>query len=192
MRQRNGRPAADRTVSPSARPVRRPAWLAALRSQLPGTPRQAAITAARLVAVAGLSIDAYVHLNLAATYAEAQAVINEGVLFRAEAVLALLAALVLLASERRRVFVLGLAVAASALAVLLVSRYADLGPIGPFPDLYDPVWFPEKLWAAGGEAAAAAACVTGILILRTRTPRRRDAATASAFGRSGTRFGSRR
>ena len=41
---------------------------------------------------------------------------------------------------------LGFAVSASALTLMLVSRYVDLGPIGPFPDLYDPVWFPEKLW----------------------------------------------
>jgi hypothetical protein len=51
MRQRNGRPA---TTCPAARVVARVRLLAAI------------------VAVAGLSIDAYVHLNLAATYAEAQ------------------------------------------------------------------------------------------------------------------------
>ena len=83
-------------MSRSARPARRPPWLAALRTQLPGSPRQAASVAVRLIAVAGLSIDAYVHLNLASTYAEAQAPINEGVLFRAEAVLALLTALALI------------------------------------------------------------------------------------------------
>lgn len=176
MRQPGGRPAAG-TTSGSARPERGPAWLAALRSQLPGSPRQAAIVAVGLIAVAGLSIDAYVHLDLASTYAEAQAPINEGVLFRAEAVLALLTALALITSRRRMPFVLGFAVAASALTLMLVSRYADLGPIGPFPDLYDPVWFPEKLWAAGGEAAAAIASAAGILLLSIRTRPRRSAAT---------------
>ena len=188
MRQHNGRPAAAGTMSRSARPERPRAWLAALRSQLPRSSRQAAIVAVRLVAVAGLCVDAYVHLNLAATYAEAQAVINEGVLFRAEAVLALLAGLALLTSGRRLAFVLGLAVSASALTVMLVSRYSDLGPIGPFPDLYDPVWFPAKLWAAGGEAAAAAACVTGILILLIRTRRRRH--TGQQRGHPGAGTGS--
>jgi hypothetical protein len=138
-----------------SRPRRRPAWLAAPRTQLPGSPRKAAIVAAGLTTVAGLSIDAYVHLNLASTYAEAQAPINEGILFRSEAVLALLTALALITPRRRLPFVLGFAVSASALALMLVSRCVDLGPIGPFPDLYDPVWFSEKLWAAGGEAAAA-------------------------------------
>lgn len=179
MNQWNGGPAADRSMSPGARPEHRPAWLAALRPQLPASPRQATIVAVTLIAVAGLSIDAYVHLNLASTYAEAQAPINEGVLFRAEAVLALLAALALITSRRRLPFVLGFAVAASALTLMLVSRYADLGPIGPFPDLYDPVWFPEKLWAAGGEAAAAIASAAGILLLSIRTGPRRSAAMAA-------------
>jgi hypothetical protein len=193
MRQRNGRPAAAGTMSRSTHPDRRPAWLAALRPQLPGSPRPAAIVAAGLLAVAGLSIDAYVHLNLAATYAEAQAVINEGVLFRAEAVLALLAALALLTSRIRPAFVLGFAVSASALTVMLVSRYADLGPIGPFPDLYDPVWFPEKLWAAGGEAVAVAACAAAILLLSIwMRPRRGAAIAARSSGGPGERSGSPR
>ncbi len=48
----------------------------------------------------GLGIDAYVHLDLAATYSEALAPINEGILFRAEAVLAPLAALALMVVSR--------------------------------------------------------------------------------------------
>jgi hypothetical protein len=193
MRQHNDRPAAAGTISRSACPERLGAWLAALRSQLPRSPRPAAIVAARLTAVAGLSIDAYVHLNLAPTYAEAQAVINEGVLFRAEAVLALLTAVALITSGRRPAFVLGFAVSASALTVMLVSRYVDLGPIGPFPDLYDPVWFPEKLWAFGGEAAAAIASVAAILLLSIWTrPRRGAAVAARSSGDPGKRCGSSR
>jgi len=122
----------------------------------------------RLIAVAGLVIDAYVHLDLASTYAEAQATINEGVLFRAEAVLALITVIALTISRSRLPFVLALAVSAGALTLILVSRYVDIGPIGPFPSLYDPVWYPEKLWAAGGEAGAAVASVAGILLLGIR------------------------
>lgn len=68
--------------------------------------REAAVAAARLIAVAGLSIDAYVHLDLASTYAEGQAPINEGILFRAGAVLALLTGLALITLARRLPFVL--------------------------------------------------------------------------------------
>lgn len=180
MTRHNVRPAAASTVSRNAHPAGRSTWPTAPRTWLPRSPRQAAVAAARLIAVAGLSIDAYVHLDLASTYAEAQAPVNEGILFRAEAVLALLTALALITSARRLPFVLGLAVSASAFTLMLVSRYVDLGPIGPFPNLYDPVWFPEKLWAAGGEAAAAIASVAGILLLSIGTrPGTAPAARAS-------------
>jgi len=193
MTRRDGRPAAVGTLFRNAHPARRSTWRTAPRTWLPRSPGQAAVAAARLIAVAGLSIDAYVHLDLASTYAEAQAPVNEGILFRAEAVLALLTGLALITSARRLPFVLGFAVSASALTLMLVSRYVDLGPIGPFPDLYDPVWFPEKLWAAGGEAAAVIASVAGILLLSIRTRLRRGTAPAvRAPRRRGSRSGSPR
>lgn len=132
----------------------------------------AALAAVRLIAVVGLGIDAYVHLDLASTYAEAQAAINEGVMFRVEAVAAILTALVVIVSARRLAFALAFAVSASALALMLISRYVDIGAIGPFPDLYDPVWFAEKLWAAYGEAAAALAALAGMVFLSVRAVRR--------------------
>ena len=110
--------------------------------------RRWALLAARIVVAAGLAIDGYVHLNLASTYAEGGGVVSEGLLFRAEAAAALMAAIAVSVTSRRFCYLAGFAVAVSALAVMLVSRYADLGAIGPFPDLYDPVWFPEKLLAA--------------------------------------------
>jgi hypothetical protein len=47
---------------------------------------------------------------------------------------------------------------------MLVSRYADLGAIGRFPDLYDRVWFPEKLLALFAEGAASLAALTAITL----------------------------
>lgn len=47
---------------------------------------------------------------------------------------------------------------------MLVSRYVDLGTIGPLPDLYDPVWFPEKLLAAFAEGAASLAALLGFIL----------------------------
>jgi hypothetical protein len=121
---------------------------------------------ARIVTAAGLAIDAYVHLHLAPLYAEGGGTINESVLFRAEAVVALLVAVAVIATGRRVCYLAALAVVASALAVMLVSRYIDLGPIGPFPDFYDPAWYPEKLVAAYAEGAAAAAALAGVIITR--------------------------
>jgi len=119
---------------------------------------------ARTVTAAGLAIDAYVHLNLAPAYAEAGGAVNESVLFRAEAVVALLAAAAVVITGRRGAYLVALAVAASALAVMLVARYVDVGPIGPFPSLYDPTWYPEKLLAAFAEGTAIAAALAGATI----------------------------
>jgi hypothetical protein len=118
----------------------------------------------RGVTAAGLAVDAYVHLDLAAQYAEGGGTVNEGVLFRVEGVLAIVAAVAVIATGRLAVHLAALVVAGSALAVMLISRYVDLGPIGPFPNFYDPVWYPEKLLAALSEGAATATALAGILI----------------------------
>lgn len=73
-------------------------------------------------------------------------------------------------------------ISASALALMLVSRYAVLGSFGPFPDSYDPVWFPEKLRAAFGEAGAGAASLAGFLLLLIRPGLRAAGAAPGAPG----------
>lgn len=118
----------------------------------------------RIIVVAGLAADAYMHLDLAPTYAEAGGVINEGVLFSVEAVAALLAALVVAIYGSRVSYLAGFVVGASALAALLVSRYVDLGALGPFPDLYDPVWFGEKVLAAVAEGVVSLAALVGFIL----------------------------
>ena len=131
---------------------------------------------AQVVTAVGLAIDAYVHWDLAPVYAEVRGTIDEGLLFRAEAVVALLTAVAVIATGRRAAYLAGLAVGASALTVLLIARYVDLGQLGPFPDLYDPTWFPEKLLAALAEGAATAAALAGAIFtgraLRASRPRR--------------------
>lgn len=127
----------------------------------------------RAATAAGLAIDSYVHLDLAGLYAEGGGTINEGVLFRLEAALALLAAAAVLVIGRRACYLAGLAVAGSALAVMLVSRYVDIGSLGPFPDLYDPVWFPEKVLAAFAEGTACVTALAGFFVttrLRRQPP----------------------
>ena len=122
MTERNGRPVAASTVSRNATAVGPSRWLTALRRELPRSPGLAAVATVRLIAVVGLGIDAYVHLDLASTYSEAEAPINEGILFRAEAVLALLTARTLILFARRLSFLAGFLVSASALTLMLVSR----------------------------------------------------------------------
>lgn len=113
-------------------------------------------------------------------------------MFRAEAVLALLPALALILSARRLTFLAGFAVSASALTLMLVSRYADPGSLGPFPDLYDPVWFGEKPWAASGEAGAGMASLAGILLFSTGPGRRPAGRLPGASGHRGGKFPPRR
>jgi len=147
----------------------------------------------RVATAAGLAIDAYVHFDLAALYAEAGGAINEGVLFRVEAAVALVAAVAVMAIGRRVGYLAALAVAGSALAAMLVSRYVDLGQLGPFPDLYDPVWFPEKLLAAFAEGAACVTALAGAIIIRPGKksppiagPRQRRPAGKSSESTGGT------
>jgi hypothetical protein len=116
--------------------------------------------ALRVVVAAGLAVDAYVHADLAASYADAQS------LFLVEAGVALGAALLVLAGGRTVTVLFAALVAASALIAVVASRYVDVGPIGPLPDLYEPVWYPEKVVAAAAEATA----LVGALLLARRRP----------------------
>jgi hypothetical protein len=128
----------------------------------------------RVVAGAGLMVDAYVHADLAPSYAGPGGTLGEQNLFLVEAGIALAAALLVLTTNRREASLMATLVAASALAAIVASRYVDLGPIGPLPDLYEPVWYPEKLVAVAGETTAAVAAA--LLLVRsplTATTRRR-------------------
>jgi hypothetical protein len=123
----------------------------------PDTPARAAAAGflfLRAVAGAGLVVDAYVHVDLAPSYAGPGGAFGEQNLFLIEAGLALAAALLVLTSNSRAAALVAALVAAGALAAVLAARYVDLGAIGPFPDLYEPVWYPEKMVAAVGEATA--------------------------------------
>jgi predicted acyltransferase len=126
--------------------------------------RRWTLRAARAATAVGLAVDAYVHFDLASTYAESGGTVNEGVLFRVEAVVAVLAAVAVIAIGRLAALLAGLAVAGSALTMMLASRYVNLGAIGPFPNLYDPVWYPEKLLAAFAEGAASVTALAGVIV----------------------------
>ena len=140
------------------------------------TPRRAADPAARrwwllswalrLATVAGLAVDAWVHAELATRYDPNQAPggLSQGDLFRAEAVVSVTAAAVLLFTPRLLAWLLAWLVAASALAGLLLYRYHDPGAIGPLPDMYEPLWFPEKSVAGAAEALALGTASVGLLL----------------------------
>jgi hypothetical protein len=119
-----------------------------------------------LIAAAGLAIDAYVHLDLASTFDPVKtSTLSEGDLFRAEAVAAILAAAAVLLRPRRYTAAIAFVVAAAGTAAVLVYQYVDIGAFGPFPDMYDPLWYPEKTASAIGEGIAALAALALFVVL---------------------------
>ncbi len=100
-----------------------------------------------------------------------------GNLFRVEAGVSSLAALVLLLAWRRRAsWVPALVVAASALGAVFMYRYFDVGVLGPIPNMYEPTWqVPGKLAAAYAEGAATALSMLGLALspARVAAPGRR-------------------
>lgn len=125
----------------------------------------------RLVVVAGLAVDAYVHADLASRYDPIGSSVSQGGLFRLEAGFAALAALLVLLVARRETYALALLIGASAFAAIVLYRYVDVGTLGPLPDMYEPVWFAEKLTAASAEAVALVGAAIGLIIVGRGTPR---------------------
>jgi hypothetical protein len=132
-----------------------------------------------LAAVCGLGLDAYVHFDLASRYSPIKtSTISQATLFRIEGVVAILAALAIVFRPRRYTAAISAAVAGSALAVLLIYRYADIGSIGPIPGMYEPVWFTEKLvafWAELGATIAALALLAFVWVSPGTSKRKVDA-----------------
>jgi hypothetical protein len=133
------------------------------------------------VVVAGLAVDAYVHFDLASTYEPVKTdTLSQGDLFRAQSVVAILAALLLIVHPRRWTAAVAAVVAGSALAAVLVYRYVDIGQIGPIPSMYEPGWYTEKTVTAIAEAAAFVAAVVLLFV-----PWRRRTQTAVGTHRRG-------
>lgn len=125
----------------------------------------------RLAAALGLAIDAGVHANLAPRYDAVSASISQGTLFRIEAGAAALAVVLVLLWRRRPGDVFALLTAAAGIAALLVYRYVDVGKLGPLPNMYEPVWFSDKVWALIGQALAVLALLPLLLHRREARPR---------------------
>ena len=140
----------------------------------------------RLLTAAGLAVDAYVHADLATTYDPVVRTIGQGDLFRVEAGAAALAALLLvLFGTRPLVWGYALLVAAAGLAAVLLYQYVDVGPLGPLPDMYEPLWYPEKTASAFAEAAATLTAAAGLLLALLRRARRRVPGTSTRDARPG-------
>jgi hypothetical protein len=126
---------------------------------------EAALVLLALVTAAALAVDAYVHADLAPAYDAVKVDVSQGGLFRAEAAAASLAALLLLVARRRRAaWAFAFLVAAAGIGAVLLYRYVDVGPLGPFPNMYEPVWYPEKTASAVAEAVGTGSALLGLLL----------------------------
>jgi hypothetical protein len=125
-----------------------------------------------LVAAAGLAIQAYVHFDLASAYDGVKSsVLSQGDLFRAEATVAVIAAAAVLLRPRRYTAAFAFVVAAAGTAAVLVYAYVNIGAFGPFPNMYDPVWFPKKTLSVWAEGIGAVAALALFLMLHAETRR---------------------
>ncbi|MFF0163642.1 hypothetical protein ACFYRY_39880 [Streptomyces sp. NPDC005263] len=120
--------------------------------------------AARVLAAAGLAVDAYLHAHLAERYDVISSSISQGTLFRIEAALAALAALLVLVWRRLPGDLFAALVAVGGLALLLVYRYVDVGVLGPIPNMYEPVWYGEKEATVVAQAVAVLATLYLLLV----------------------------
>ena len=153
------------TIGLAAVPERRPRWR---RAVLRATHRLLA-----LVVAAGLGVDAYVHWDLASGFdgivGTASPHISQGELFRLETALALMAMLLVLLPRRRLGAVVAFLIAAGGLGAVLLYGYVDVGGFGPLPNMYDPIWYPEKAISAIAELVAALGALA-LLILPALAP----------------------
>jgi hypothetical protein len=125
-----------------------------------------------VIVVAGLAIDAYVHFDLAKAYSPVKtSTLSQGDLFRAEATVSILAALLLIFHPRRWTAAVAAVVAGAGLAAVLVYAYIDVPRIGPIPAMYDAVWYTEKTISAIGEGAAFVAALILVFIPWGRSAR---------------------
>jgi hypothetical protein len=128
----------------------------------------------RLVIAAGLAVDAYVHWNLAPDFdsfvGAGPAQVSQGQLFRVEAVLAVITLVLVLGVDHLLTAVVAFITSAGGLGAVLLYRYVDVGAFGPFPDMYDPTWYPEKTISAIAEGVVV--LVALVLIVRSLRDRR--------------------
>ncbi len=139
--------------------------------------------ALRAATAAALVIDAVVHFQDAHFYdANTGSLLDQGQLFRIQAVAAIIVAVAVLVWPRWPSWLLAFLVAASACAAVVTYNYVDIGPIAGLPDMYEPSWGPPgKVLSAWAEGAGALLALTGLIraLVQRRAPSGQRDATAS-------------
>lgn len=119
----------------------------------------------RLIVAAGLAADAVVHWMFAPDMAFVEGgAIGGDLLFRVQAAVAAVVAVIVLTYGSRWAHALAFLVAASAAGAVVLYYYADLGALGPLPDMHEPVWYLDKTISLVGEGGAALAALVGFFV----------------------------
>ena len=121
--------------------------------------------ALRAATAAALMIDAIVHLQDAHFYdANTGTLLDQGQLFRIQAVAAIIVALAVLVWPRWPSWLLAFIVAASACAAVVTYNYVDVGPVFGLPNMYEPSWGPPgKVVSAWAEGIGALLALIGLI-----------------------------
>jgi hypothetical protein len=118
----------------------------------------------RVLTAGMLVTDAVIHVQLAGRYdLNATGGLSQGDLFRIESGVAVLAAGLILVTAHRAAWAVALVTTASAAVAVLVSRYVEIGQLGPVPDMFEPYWYGQKVVAALAEAVGTVAAVVGLI-----------------------------
>lgn len=122
----------------------------------------------RVVAAVALGYSGFLHLQIALErpplLADGQVTLSG--LFVAQAVAAAVVVVWVLARGHLLSWLAFGAVALGSLVALVLSVYVRIPSVGPFPELYEPVWYGDKYLAAGSAAVATVAAVVAVLGLR--------------------------
>jgi hypothetical protein len=118
--------------------------------------------AVRLLTAVALAVSAYVHLDLSSSPYYAGGQLTLGALFLAQSVVAAVVALWVAVRPSRAAYAAAAAVAAASFVALVLSTYVRLPSVGPFPVLYEPAWYADKVVAAVAAGVALLAALAGL------------------------------
>ena len=156
------------------------------REPVASTKRTRAERAIAIGLAVTLAIDAYIHATTAALHDPVHGgVLTAGNFFRFETAVRVVVIVLLLIRPARWSFVTALVVASTALGVVVLYRYVNVGAIGPIPNLYEPSWqVPGKVASAFAEVIVIVLSAAGVALIGS-TPR----GTGPARSPSGARHG---
>lgn len=122
----------------------------------------------RVLGAAALAVSGWLHYDLAAGPLVSDGQVTLAGLFIVQAVVAGLVALWVLVRGDRWSWVAVLVVGLASLVALVLSVYVRIPSIGPFPVLYEPLWYAEKVVAAVSAGAAAVVALVALARLLRR------------------------